>query len=195
MSKFLSALFAFALFGSPNITPRQLELGQDPLEQAGLVVIAMHNDPGLEMLSLAKINPATCYVEKTVGLEYDPTLSGDTFVHEAVEPGVWVVAETTFREDKKRTVVRYENGTFAFEVTPDQATYVGKLTLSKNTSKIDRPDREALNQYIIDKADIPMNTNIAVPWITPYSADASVERAPVANCNSGPLAFLDENAA
>lgn len=201
MTKLLSALFAFALFGGANINSQDIppqnindNQDQDNIPEDGLVVVAMNNDTGLETLRFAKINPRTCFVEKTATIDYDITRSGDALVHDAFEPGIWVVAETTFKDGRERTVTKYENGSFAFEVTPGDVTYVGKLKLSRESSMIDRPDRDALTEYLDAQADINALPNVVVPWITPYSTDMSEERSPVANCNTGPLAFLDDAA-
>lgn len=186
MSKILPAAIALTLIGSALELPQTANSDIIPaaLFEPGLVVFATDHDLGLESLSLAKIDPQTCYVTDTATITYDPSHSGDTMIHQDFEPGIWIIAQSTFKHGKETTIIKYDNGSYAFPVEEGEVTYVGKLILTTGTSTIAMPDRETLDRYIDGQIDITAEPKVVVPWITPFSTD---EFSPVTGCNPSPL--------
>lgn len=186
MSKIVIAFFAFALIGSANVTSSKInqEMDLDLYVPRGTVIVATDIDIGLERLRFSKIDPATCHATKSLTIDYDPGMGGETLLHDTFDAGIWVVAESTFKDGFARTVTKYENGTFAFAVEEGQVTYVGKLVLSPGASEIALPDPVSLKDYVDGTPDITGEPNIVIPWIVPYSSD---EMSPVSDCTPAPL--------
>lgn len=182
MSKILPVAIALTVIGSALELPQTANSDIIPPAafEPGLVVFATDHDLGLESLSLAKIDPVTCHVTDTATIAYDPSQSGDTMIHQNFEPGIWIVAESTFKHGKETTVIKYDNGSYAFPVEEGEVTYVGKLVLTTGTSTISMPDRTQLDRYIDGQYDITAEPIVVVPWITPFSTD---DLSPVAGCN------------
>lgn len=187
MSKILTAAIALTLFGSVVDFPQTANSDIIPAApiDAGLVVFATDHDIGLKSLRLAKINPNTCYVTDTATIDYDPSQSGDTMIHQDFEPGIWIIAQSTFKRGKETTIIKYDNGSYAFPVEKGEVTYVGKLILTTGTSTIAMPDRDTLDRYVAGNLDITTEPNVVVPWVTPFTTDAL---SPVADCNPSPIA-------
>ena len=182
MSKILIALFAFALIGSANVPQQETDI--ELYVPQGTVVVATDIDAGLEKLLFSKIDPLTCHATKSVTIDYDPSMGGEILLHDTFDAGIWVVAQSTFKDGFARTVTKYENGTFAFPVEDGEVTYVGKLVLSPGASEIALPDPVSLQKYVDSTPEITSEPNIVIPWIIPYSSD---ELNPVLECTPAPL--------
>lgn len=184
MHKYLIPVFALAIAG---YTTNPLD--QTPVEEpalppvTGMVAVAVDSDEGFATLNFAKINPATCHVEKSVSFteeNYPRGMSGDSHVVERFETGLWVIEGTTFESETQRTVTRFENGALAFEVKENDFIHLGKLELSINDSSLSQTVVEKLAYDVAGEPAQRLDVRLVKPHFTAFSADPEQV---VVNCN------------
>lgn len=175
MNKYLIPVFALAIAGyttNPLIeTPEEAPVIPSV---TGMVAVAVDSDEGFATLNFAKINPATCHVEKSVSFteeNYARGISGDTHVVEQFETGLWVIEGTTFESEKRRTVTRFENGALAFEVKKDDFIHLGKLELSLRDSSLSQTVVEKLAYDVAGAPVERLDVRLVKPHFTAFSTN------------------------
>lgn len=183
MNKYLIPVFALAIAGYTTTPPA--EQPETPVipSVTGMVAVAMQSDEGFATLNFAKINPATCHVERSVSFtedNYPRGISGDTHIIENFETGLWVIEGTTFESEKQRTVTRFENGALAFHVKEDDFIHLGKLELSINDSSLSQTVVEKLAYEVAGTPVERLDVELVKPHFTAFSTD--IEQV-VIGCN------------
>lgn len=183
MNKYLIPVFALAIAGYTTAPLAEKPETPEIPAVTGMVAVAVDSAEGFATLNFAKINPATCHVEKSVSFSdenYPTGISGDTHVVEDFETGLWVIEGTTFESEKRRTVTRFENGALAFEVKEDDFIHLGKLELSIKDSSLTQVVVEKLAYEVAGAPVERLDVQLVKPHFTAFSPDPEQE---VIGCN------------